>query len=185
MIRICQWGRIRAKLRPERLRIKNLPSTDSGFFLAAGARQQRHQVFLVGQAHPVPLQRFDHALVRALAGPQHQQQRSDEHTVNLDLHPCRRFGQPVPAVEDRFDPFEKEFDLPALPVNEADQLGRQILPRGDQMKDIPVGLHPHHPQDGAVAVDAQTDLRSHTTPACRSSSVRGRSGPTGSSTRLL
>ena len=88
---------IRAKLRPERFEMKNLPSTDSGFFLATGALQQRHQIFLVGRAHPVPLQGFDPALVGALAGPQHQQQGGDEHTVNLDcLLYTSTGGSPVP-----------------------------------------------------------------------------------------
>src|ERR1700677_2174197 len=86
------WGLIRAKHRLERLGIKNLPSMDSGFFCATSALQQRHQVFGRGQARPVPLQRFDHALIGALAGPQHQQQGGDEDTVNLDLHAGGRFG---------------------------------------------------------------------------------------------
>src|SRR5580658_199493 len=123
MARLCRSEPMRAKHGPERLWMKSLPSIRSGFFLAGGALQEPHQVFLRGHSRPVPLQRLHHALVGALAGPEHQQQRGDEHTVNLNLHAGGRFGQPVAAVEDGFDPLEKKFDLPALPVNQTDQLG--------------------------------------------------------------
>jgi hypothetical protein len=52
---ICHSQRTRAKHGPERFRIKTLPSTESGFFLGPGALQERDQVFLGGQARPVPL----------------------------------------------------------------------------------------------------------------------------------
>ena len=58
MTRIYCWGPIRAKRCPERFEIKNLPSTDSGFFCATGALQQRHQIFLMGHdpsAQPIVL----------------------------------------------------------------------------------------------------------------------------------
>src|ERR1700691_1123997 len=71
---IYSWGGIRAKRGLERFRVKNLPSTGSGFFRTTGAAQQRHQVLRAGHARPVPLQRFDHALGGAPAGPQHQEQ---------------------------------------------------------------------------------------------------------------
>src|ERR1700676_2005403 len=111
------------------------PKADSGFFWI-GSLEQHHQFLLGGPARPVKLQRFDRALVGTATGPQQEQERGDQHAVNLDRHPGGRLGQPVTAVEDRLDPLEEEFDLPTLPVNQTDQLGGQILPRGDQMKHV-------------------------------------------------
>src|ERR1700735_1308536 len=80
--------------------------SDSGFFRPMGAFEQFRQFCLGGPARPVEPQGFDGAQVGSLSGPQHQQQGGNEHTVNLDAGARRRFGQPMPAIEDGFDPLE-------------------------------------------------------------------------------
>src|SRR5215217_2701495 len=65
------------------------------FFAASGSFQQVEQLFLGGPTDEIQAQHFDHATVRALAGPEHQQQGRDEHGIELDGRSLRALCQPV------------------------------------------------------------------------------------------
>jgi len=106
-------------------------NADSAFFRSIGSFQQHDQFLCGGPAQPVKPQRLDGAFVGTLARPQHEQEGGDQDAINLGADAGGRFGQPVAAVEDGLDPLEEQFDLPALAVNQTDQFGGQILPRGD------------------------------------------------------
>lgn len=108
-------GRVRAWLRPEARRAAGFHAGSGGFFLWS---QNLCQFFQAHPAHPVKLQCLPLAFGGLASGPQDQQDRGDERAVNLDRHARRGFGQPVAATQDALDPFEEQFDLPAVTIDQ-------------------------------------------------------------------
>lgn len=101
-----------SKLRPaRRLRSDQSPANSRSVF---ARNHEARQLCQAHPAHPVRLQRLPWALGRPLAGPQDQQHRGDEGTIDFQRQTSGRLGNPVSIVKDTLKLFEKEFDLPAV-----------------------------------------------------------------------
>jgi hypothetical protein len=113
------------------------------------------QFFLGDKTSPVKLQGFHFPFVRTPSGGQHQEQGRYENAVDLNADPGGRLGQPMAAGQHGFDPFEKELDLPAVAIDQPDQVGRQVRAGGGQKKLLSSRLDADNAQDGAAAALAQ------------------------------
>jgi len=88
--------------------------------------QQPSQLVGVDVAGEEKLDEFHHPFARTLAGEDLQQRCGDEGAIDLNGDAGRRLGQQVAAAEDALDPFEEELDLPAVAVDQGDQLGHDL-----------------------------------------------------------
>ena len=108
---------------------------------------------------------------RPRTGLDRDQQRADQSDVDLQGHPLLRFGIKMFEVGHALEPAEKQLDLPTVPIDDTNGLGRQIEAIGQQPQG-PIGLvrlgDLHQPQRllerGAVgaATDAHHRIGEHT-----------------------
>src|SRR5437773_10658721 len=85
----------------------------SAFFQAEFSQQFR----LAGKANEIEMEGFQLAYRWTPTGHHRQQQCRDHGTVELDGYASRRFGHPMAAAQNHFQPLEKEFDLPAIAID--------------------------------------------------------------------
>src|SRR4030095_12052585 len=105
--------------------------------------------------HPIEAQSLHVSFVGRTTGPEEQEQGGNEQGVDLDGDPIGGFSQPMLARQGGFEPFKKEFNLPAIAVNESNLVSRQVLAGCGEQKDFVQDTDFDHPQNGTSALASE------------------------------
>src|SRR5208283_6202781 len=95
-----------------------------GFFFDA---QFPGQLIERGVTQEIEADHLHGALARTPPAVAQQEERGDERAVDLEGDSARGLRQPVTAAQDALEPLEKEFDAPAVAVNQRDEFRAQLL----------------------------------------------------------
>gem|GEM_PF-3641579 len=124
--------------------------------------EQCCEFVVADESHEVKPDEFHVAFGGPPAGETCEQQPGDQRRVDLNGDPGGRLSKQVAAARDTLEPLKKEFDLPAVAVNESDEFGCD-LQVGSEQQAMVVDLDSNYAAGSSFPLGAQFDesLPSH------------------------